>query len=168
MVTMRLHRKGVILAIVFGLIFAILIFAVGYMAGMSRGMKLALTKPAVPKIAVPKIVPPKIAVPKLPGTATAAPGTTAGQDARPKAGGTPAVPLAVRAGVFPAEEDAKALVQRLAGNKITATIAPLPTDAGPTLYLVLVGRYTSRREAAAAAAELERNEGLNTAVVPIP
>jgi cell division septation protein DedD len=163
MVTMRLHRKGVILAIVFALVFAILIFAVGYMTGMSRGMKIALKAPAVPKIAVPKVV-----VPKLPSATATTATATAGQDARPVAGGTPAVRVAIRVGVFPAEEDAKALVQRLAASKVTATISPMPTDAGPTLYLVLVGRYTSRREAAAAAAELERNEGLDTAVVPVP
>ena len=145
MVTLRLHRNGVILAVVFAILFAILIFVAGYLFGTRRGAAIALAKPTPPKTGVPKIVAPK--VPTTDKAFTAA--------------------VAVRVGLFSAEADAKALVQRLAASKVTATIAPLPTDAGPTLYLVLVGRYTNRRAAAAAAAALAEEHELDTAVVPV-
>jgi len=170
MVTMRLHRSGVILVIVFALLLAVLIFAAGYLTGMTRGMKIALQTPAVPKVAVPKVAVPKVPAIALPGSKDkAAPPTTSAAAAAPAATATqPAEMLTIRVGVFPSEEDAKALVQQLALGKVEATIAPLATDAGPTLYLVLAGRYTSRREAAEAAAELERKQGVGTAVMPLP
>jgi septal ring-binding cell division protein DamX len=59
-------------------------------------------------------------------------------------------------------------VQRLAVSKLEATVLPVATESGPTLYIVLVGRYANRAEAAAAAAELGRRQGLDTAVVPLP
>lgn len=148
MVTMRLHRSGVVLAVVFALLIAILIFAAGYLVGVSRGVKIAVAKPAAPKIAAPK----------LPAKAPAA--------ATESAAAQPA--LTIRAGVFPAEDEAKALAQRLALSKVEATVLPVATESGPTLYLVLAGRYANRAEAAAAAAELGRRQGLDTAVVPMP
>lgn len=141
---MRLHRSGVVLVIVFALLLAILIFAAGYLVGMSRGVKIALAKPAVPKVATPKV--PVAKAPAIAATPT----------------------LTIRAGVFPVEEEAKALAQRLSLLKLEATVLPVATDSGPTLYMVLVGRYADRAEAAAAAAELERRQGLDTAVVPLP
>lgn len=159
MVTMRLHRSGVMLVIVFALLIAILIFAAGYLVGMSRGVKIALAKPAVPKIATPKLPTAKLPTAKLPAAQAAAPATETAP---------PPPTLAIRAGVFPVEDEAKALVQRLALSKLEATVLPVATESGPTLYMVLVGRYASRAEAAAAAAELGRRQGLDTAVVPLP
>ena len=170
MVTMRLHRSGVILVIVFALLIAILIFAAGYLVGMSRGVKIALAKPAVPKIATPKLPTAKLPTAKLP----ALPGAKAPAAATPNTAAAttetapPPPTLAIRAGVFPVEEEAKALVQRLTASKLEATVLPVATESGPTLYMVLVGRYASRAEAAAAAAELGRRQGLDTAVVPLP
>ncbi len=173
MVTMRLHRSGVVLVVVFALLIAILIFAAGYLVGMSRGVKIALAKPAVPKIATPKLPTAKLPTAKLPtAKLPALPGAKAPVAATTAAAATETAPppptLAIRAGVFPVEADAKALVQRLAVSKLEATVLPVVTESGPTLYLVLVGRYASRAEAAAAAAELGRRQGLDTAVVPLP
>lgn len=165
MVTLRLHRSAVILTIVLSFVFAILIFVLGYMFAMTRVPKVAVAKPKVPKVALPKVAPPKIALP----TATSTTGTTA-----PVPRGVlvadkpPEEMLAVRVGMFPEEKDAKALVQQLAAAKIAATVTPMPTDAGPTIYLVLVGRYTTRRDAAAAAAWLEKEQKVDTAVMPVP
>jgi cell division septation protein DedD len=171
MVTMRLHRSGVVLAVVFALLIAILIFAAGYLVGMSRGVKIALAKPAVPKIATPKLPTAKLPTAKLPALpnakAPAAASATAAA-ATDSAAPLPEPTLAIRAGVFPVEDDAKALVQRLTASKLDATVLPVATESGPTLYMVLVGRYASRAEAAAAAAELGRRQGLDTAVVPLP
>lgn len=169
MVTMRLHRSGVILVIVFALLIAILIFAAGYLVGMSRGVKIALAKPAVPKIATPKLPTAKLPTAKLPTAKAPAAATTTDTAATPATETAPPPPtLAIRAGVFPVEEEAKALVQRLTASKLEATVLPVATESGPTLYIVLVGRYATRAEAAAAAAELGRRQGLDTAVVPLP
>jgi hypothetical protein len=175
MVTLRLHRKGVILVVVFSLLLAVLIFFAGFLFGTRRGgssfavAKPTLPKVAVPQVAVPKVAVPKVAAPKLPALAvpavTATRAAALGGEALGEVVAQNAV--AVRAGMFPDEADAKALVQRLAAGKIAATIVPMPMDSGPTLYLVLVGRYTNRREAAAAASWLANEYALETAVMPV-
>jgi cell division septation protein DedD len=155
MVTLRLHRSAVILMIVLSVVFAILIFVLGWVFASARAPKVALTKP---QIAAPKV--PQLKAPTPAVTSTVPRGVIVADK-------PPQQMLAVRVGMFTAEEDAKALVQRLAAAKIAASILPMPTDDGPTLYLVLVGRYTNRRDAASAATWLSREQGVDTAVMPV-
>jgi len=156
MVTLRLHRSAVILMIVLSVVFAILIFVLGWVLASARAPKVALTKP---QIAAPKV--PQLKAPPAPAVTSTVPRGVIVADKPPQQ------MLAVRVGMFTAEEDAKALVQRLAAAKIAASILPMPTDDGPTLFLVLVGRYANRRDAASAATWLSREQGVDTAVMPV-
>jgi len=140
MVTLRLHRSAVILIIVFALIFAILIFVAGYLSGGKR-----VAKPAA--------------------ATAAAPQKHVALEARAVPAAQPTV--TIRVGMFTTEAEAKALVQRLAAEKIAASIRPLPMDNGATLYLVMTGRYATREEAASAASKLAEELGVETAVMPI-
>ncbi|MEA2342940.1 MAG: hypothetical protein QOF63_1109 [Thermoanaerobaculia bacterium] len=139
MVTFRLHRTAVIFIIIGSLLAALLIFAGGYVLGMRRRP----VPPAAPAVAT-AAPPPAVA------TVPAAKGEV----------------LAVRAGIFDSEEEAKALAQRLAARKLDAAVVPLTTSGGVKLFTVEVGQYTTRAAAAAAAASLKDDEGLQGAVVP--
>jgi cell division septation protein DedD len=138
MVTFRLHRTAVIFIIIGSLLAAVLIFAGGYFLGMRRR--------DVPSAPIAAAAPP-------PAAATAAPA--------PKADF-----LSVRVGMFDSEEEAKALAQRLASRKLDAVVVPMTTSEGVKLFTVEVGQYTTRVAAAAAAASLKDDEGLQGAVVP--
>jgi cell division septation protein DedD len=143
MVTFRLHRKGVIFVIIGSIFAAASIFAGGYLVALRR-------RPSVPV---------------LPATATATPAiSTVAQTA--SAPPPKSEILAVRVGVFDTEEEAQALVQRLAARKLETAVVPLTTAEGIKLYTVQVGQYTTREAAAAAASSLAEEPGLQPAVVP--
>jgi cell division septation protein DedD len=138
MVTFRLHRTAVIFIIIGSLLAAVLIFAGGYFLAMRRR-----DVPAAPIAA---------AAP-APAVATAPP--------------APKVDLlAVRVGMFDSEDEAKALAQRLASQKLDAVVVPMTTSEGVKLFTVEVGQYTTRAAAAAAAISIKDDEGLQGAVVP--
>jgi cell division septation protein DedD len=160
MVSFRLHRIGVILLIVGSLFLAVLIFAAGYLAGMKRGA-VNIAKPKVPAI-------PTIALPTLPTAAKPAVAASAGpSSAASTSSASTDESLALRVGAFISEEDAKASVQQLAVYKLQGVIVPVAVDGGP-LYTVQVGHYTSREAAAKAAEKMEKEHGLQAAVVPAP
>src|SRR5947209_14243427 len=136
MVTFRLHRTAVIFIIIGSLLAAVLIFAGGYFLGMRRrDVPLAPIAAAAPATAV--------------ATAPPAP--------KPDL-------LSVRVGMFDSEEDAKALAQRLASQKLDAAVVPMTTAEGVKLFTVEVGQYTTRAAAAAAAKSIKDDEGLQGAV----
>jgi cell division septation protein DedD len=139
MVTFRLHRTAVIFIIIGSLLAALLIFAGGYVLGTRR----LPPAPAVPAVVVPA-PPPAVATAPAPKVEM----------------------LAVRAGIFDSEEEAKALAQQLAARKLDAVVVPLKTSGGVNLFTVEVGQYTTRAAAAAAASSLKDDEGLQGAVVP--
>jgi cell division septation protein DedD len=140
MVTLRLHRIAVIFIIVGAVLLAVFIFFGGYLLGGRRpAPEIGRLKPAA--------------------TQSAAATTTAAAPAGEQ--------LAIRVAVFDSESDAKALVQQLAARKLVATILPMSTSSGVTLYAVQVGQYSTRAAAAAAAASLAEEHGLQPAVVPL-
>ena len=142
MVTIRLHRIGVILIVIGVVLFAILIFAGGYIAGRVQGKKITLKSP-------------------LP----AARGES--QPAKPQQPPSPSETFTIRAGTYATEADAKAVVARLATRKLDATIEPRTTSEGTNFFIVFAGRFASRDEANKAAAALAEEEHVDTAVVPI-
>jgi cell division septation protein DedD len=143
MVTFRLHRKGVIFIIIGAILAAVLIFAGGYLVAMRL-------RPPAPVTTATATAPP---APSAVVTAASAP--------------APKVDvLAIRVAMFDTEEEAKTLAQQLAARKLDAAVVPLTTSGGVKLYTVEVGQYTSRAAAAAAASSLEREPGLQPAVVP--
>lgn len=146
-VTFRLHVRGVALLVIGCVLLAVLIFAVGFLAGM-RFRPPDVTKPSLPAgvsaraVALPAVAPP------------------ATDPNAPK--------LALRVATFDSEDAAKASVQDLASRyKLEGTIVPEAAATG-TVYCVLVGRYASRQEAADAAAALQREHELSAVVVPAP
>ena len=99
-VTWRLHKKGVILLVAGCVLISLMTFVAGYILGNRR-------------VARPPAAPAKKVAPKpAPAKATASPAEP--QD------------LALRVGLFTAEEDAKALVAQLATAKLEATVIPMP------------------------------------------
>jgi len=153
MVTIRLHRIGVILIVIGVLLFAILLFAGGYIAGRVQGKKIALKTP-------------EVKLPALPVPANTAPPATASA-----AGGGGATPNAevftIRAGTYATEADAKAVVARLATRKLDATIEPRTTSEGTNFFVVFAGRFPDRSEAEKQASTLAEEEHLDTTVLPI-
>lgn len=143
-VTWRLHKKGVMLLAGGCLLVSILTFVAGYILG-HRTARIATVPPA----AAAKKAAPKPA-------AKAAPAKPA----------EPPQNLALRVALFTSEEDAKALVAHLAAAKLEATVIPMPTSSGLTIYSVEAGHYTNRGDALKAAHTLEENHGLNATVVP--
>jgi cell division septation protein DedD len=143
MVTFRLHRQGVIFIIIGSILAAVLIFAGGYLVAMRR-------RPPAP-------------VPTVAATTPPAPSTMAPAASAP----APKVDLlAIRVAMFDSEEEAKTLVQQLAARKLDAAVVPLTTSGGVKLYTVEVGQYANRAAAAEAASSLEKEPGLQPAVVP--
>lgn len=137
MVTFRLHRKGVVFIVIGAILVALLIFVAGCVFGMRR---------------------------RPPDAARPVPTATAATVAPPAP--APSELLAVRVAVLDSEDEAKALVQQLTARKLDASIVPVTTAAGVTLYTVQVGQYPTRATAAAAAAALAEEHGLQPAVVP--
>jgi len=138
MVTFRLHRTAVIFMIIGAIFAAVLIFAAGYFLAMRR-------RGSVP----------------IPVAAPQAAAATATSPPPP-----PSDLLAVRVAIFESEDEAKALAQQLAARKLATAIVPVTTTGGIKLYTVQVGQYTTRGDAAAAAASLAEEPGLHPAVVP--
>ena len=131
MVTLRLHRIAVIFMVIGAVLLGVFIFVGGYLVGGRRQpdgrLKLAATqKPAA--------------------TAT----TPAAQ-----APAGPSQTFDVRVGIYDAEEEAKVQVQQLAARKLAASVVPLKTSSGITLYTVHVGPYPTRADAAAVADKLQ-------------
>jgi cell division septation protein DedD len=179
MYTFQLHRKGVVLVILGAFFLAVLIFAGGYLAGMRRGGSgLAWTAPKIAKPAMPKPAMPKVAVPPVPAPKPAFAGLArnlfgrqtpiatadAIGTAQPQTATIEPDVYILRVGLFTAKDDASALVQQLAARKLTASISTSHTTTGPILYSVHVGRYPTRREAAAALEAMERDLGIDGAV----
>jgi cell division protein FtsN len=145
MVTFQLHRTGVVLLVIGSLLVGGLLFAGGYLAGMRRAPAPRVALPVAPKA-------PPVNAALVPAAAPAAPAT-------------PPEHYAIRAGLFTSNEEATAYLQQLTARKLTATIASMPTTSGPTLYAVRIGDYPTRRAAAAAAETLQREHGINGAIV---
>ena len=172
MVTFELHRKGVVLLALGAILLGTLLYMAGCLAGQRRGTAAALSgpslpkRPSVPKLpAAPALKPPSVKAPAVP---LAVPGIPAA----PRAPAGPAVPappvtFALRAGAFADEADAKPVVQELAGRGLQVSLVPVTTSAGTVLHTVLIGRFASREEAAAAASELDRQEGISAVVVVV-
>ena len=157
MVTFRLHRKGVVLLALGAVLLGALLYMAGCLVGQRRGAVAQLGRPAgLPKVpAAPALKPPALRAPAAPGAPAVSP--------------LPAAPqaFALRAGAFTDEAEAKALVQDLASRGLQASLVPVPAGGGAVLQTVLLGRYASREEAAAALAELGR-EGISAVVVAAP
>ena len=148
-VTFQLHRIGVALLVIGSILLAVLIFAAGYISGT------AATKPAA-----------IVSATRNPQPATQAPPTTTTAPATTTAAATPAEePLALRVGMFANEDDAKALVQQLAAAGMKPSIVTIQSSAA-VLYTVQVGPYKTRPEAEAAAAALQKQQGIGVVVVP--
>jgi len=142
MVTMRLHRNGVILAVLLALVMAILIFAAGYLTAT------IVRKPEVRRVVV--------------NAPAAAPAKPAAKPAKTT------TPVTIRAGAFATEDEAKALVQKLAANQFESRIVSSETEEGTALFLVLVGSYATRDEAMRDMSRMEQNVGINAAIIPAP
>lgn len=142
MVTFRLHRKGVVLVSIGAVLMGFLLFAAGYLTAQRRPLP-QVTAPAVP---APKIE------------------KTEKQESAAK----PHIEdeaFTLRVGAFADEADAKTFVQEMAARGHKPAVAAVARN-GLVLHLVLLGRYSGRDEAARAAAELKRKEGIAAAVVP--
>lgn len=149
MITVQLHRTGVVLVAIGAAILGVLIFAGGYLAGMRRG-SVALSRPAMPSrpkltMPAPAATPPAIATPGKP---------------KPQQ-------LAIRAGLFTTSEDATAFAQQLTARNMKATVATTTTSSGAMLYSVSVGQFDNRRDAAAAVEALKRELGIDGAIVSV-
>jgi cell division septation protein DedD len=154
MVTVQLHRSGVVFVVIGSLLLGGLLFAGGYLAGMRHGSIAAPKAPAIPKPARTATLPAAVIAPGSPKSAATKP------QAKPEQ-------LAIRVGLFVSKEDATAFAQQLTARKLEAAIASSPTSNGATLYSVNVGHYTSRHEAAAAAQTMKRELGIDGAVVTV-
>lgn len=143
MVTFRLHRRGVILLVVFGVILAALIYVAGYLTASRRGARAS--SPLIARAESPR--------PRTkPATKTTEPREA----------------LTLRVAIFTSEEDAKAQVASLTSQGLKPTIIQMPTSAGVTLHNVCVGQFETRSAANAAAQELQRRLGYLPAVIPAP
>lgn len=143
MFTFRLHRKGVALVAVGAVLQGALLFTAGYLAG-SRHAPAAVPRPAVPKAEKPAKQE-SVEKPHIEDEA-----------------------YTLRVGAFADEADAKAFVQEMAARGRQATVVPWTSRGGFVLHTVTTGNYGGRDEAASAAAELKRKEGISSAVVSAP
>jgi cell division septation protein DedD len=144
MVTLRLHKIAVIFIVIGALLLAVLLVGTGYLLG---GRRAASAVKAAASVPTPAAAAPQPAV-QPPPTAAAAPEV-----------------WTIRVGVCDTEDEAKTLVQQLAARKLTASIVPVNTSAGITLYTVEVGQYATRDAAGAAAKTIAADYGLQTAVI---
>jgi len=145
MVTLRLHKIAVIFIVIGALLLAVLLVGTGYLLGGRRAA--GAVKAATAPVPAPAPAAPQPAV-QPPPTAAAAPEA-----------------WTIRVGVCDTEDEAKTLVQQLAARKLTASIVPVNTSAGITLYTVEVGQYATRDAAGAAAKTIAADYGLQTAVI---
>lgn len=144
MVTFRLHRRGVILLIVFAVIIAACLYAAGYLTAKWREGRAR--RPSAKSPAVAKTGPP----------AKASARTT-----------EPRTSLTLRISLHTTEEEAKAQVASLTTSGLKPAIVLMPaTTSGVTLYSVCVGHYTTRSDASRAAGELQSQLGLSPVIVP--
>lgn len=148
MVTFRLHRRGVILLVIFGIVLAALIYVAGYLTAVY------VRKPeATPKAPVLAVAP----IPK-PAPAGAA---------KPVPPQEPQEALTLRVAVLTSEEEAKAEVARLTALGLQPAIVQMPTSSGVMLFNLHHGRFTTRSAASAAAKELLSRLGISSVIVPV-
>lgn len=141
MLTFRLHRNGVALVALGSVLLGGLLFGAGWLLGQRRAMKPS--PPAVPSVpSLPKEKQQSAAKDHIEGEA-----------------------FALRVGTFADEEAAKAYVKELAARGHKPSVLAVTTQGGVVLHTVRIGRYASRDEASRAASELERKEGISSAVV---
>jgi cell division septation protein DedD len=155
LVTFRLHQKGVILVAVGAILFGALLFASGYLTAQRRSR--GIDTPQTPQITTPG----KDEKDKKDDKDK--------KDAKKESPETPHISdevFALRVGAFADEADAKAFVEELTARGHQPVVVPVTTQSGVVLQTVLIGRYASRDEASAAAAELKEKEELSSAVVP--
>jgi cell division septation protein DedD len=131
MVTLRLHRIAVIFIVIGAVLLAVFIFVGGYLLGGRKETEGRL-KPAATQ-----------------------PAATQSVATQPAVAPAPSQTFDVRVGMYDAEEEAKAQVQLLAARKFAASVVPLKTSSGITLYTVHVGPYPTRADAAAVADKLQ-------------
>lgn len=143
MITWRLHRKGAVLVALGAVLMGFLMFAAGYLAALRR-----CAPPAPQGIAAPPQKEDK----------------TEKQES-PEKPHIEDEAFTLRVGAFADEADAEASVQELRARGHKPVLAAVAQN-GIVLHLVLIGRYAGRDEAASAAAELKRKEGILSAVVP--
>lgn len=151
MVTFRLHRSGVILLLVFGVILAVLIYFAGYLTATYRQKSVA--RDPLPVASKEQA--------KTPPTADRQPPTAPAPSA-------PGESLTLRVSVHTSAEDAQAQVASLAAMGLKPTVIQMPTTSGVTLHNVCVGQFESRSAANAAAEELQSRLGFLPVVVPAP
>ena len=163
MVTFRLHRSGVILLVVFGLVLAALIYVAGYMtAARVTPKNVARSTAGVPSPRTPATAVPRSTA-KVP-SAQKAPQPSIEQ----RVTSVPSEPLTLRIAIHTTEEDAKAQVASLTAQGLQPAIVQAPTTSGVTLHTVIVGRYETRADANAAAAQLQRRLGFMPVIIPAP
>lgn len=150
MITFRLHRKGVVLVAVGAVLLGVLLFAAGY---------LTARRTAAPPVPTP--------VPKP----AAAPAPKKEKPDKQESAAKPHIEdeaFTLRVGAFADEADAKAFVQEMTARGHPSVVVPWTAQSGIVLHTVTTGRYDGRDEAASAAGELKRKEGISSAVVPAP
>jgi cell division septation protein DedD len=141
MVKFTLHRKGVILIAILGIVLAVLLVVVGYIAGSLH----ARTTSAAAAAPVPK-----------PATATTA-----------SAAASPPESFALRVGIAASEEEANEAVKHFKAKKVAAIVVPAELHDGTVVYEIHAGPYAGR-EQALAAAEALKNDGISSDLVPAP
>lgn len=144
MVTFRLHRRGVILLVIFGVILAALIYVAGYLTAVYA------RKPA----------------PTPKKTIVAAPAPAKPAPRKPAALAETQEALTLRVAVLTSEEDAKAQVASLTALGLKPSIVQMPTSSGVTLFNIHVGEFATRSAANAAAKELQSRLGISPVIVP--
>lgn len=146
MITLRLHRKGVVLVAVGAVLLGVLLFAAGYLTAQ------------------------RVAAPPVPKPA-AAPAPKKEKPDKQESAAKPHIEdeaFTLRVGAFADEADAKAFVQEMTARGHPSVVVPWTSRSGFVLHTVTTGRYNGRDEAASAAGELKRKEGISSAVVPAP
>ena len=149
MVTFRLHRSGVILVVVFGIVLAILIYVAGYLTATYRQKSVAGSPLPVAR-------------------KEKARATGNGQRAASPLPSVQKESLTLRVAVLTSEEDAKAQVASLSAMGLSPSVIQMPTSSGVTLHNVVVGRFETRAAANAAAKELQSRLGFLPVVIPAP
>ena len=145
MVTFRLHRSGVILLAIFGVVLAVLIFAAGVLTA-----RFWTSAPPRPKVGGLK------------------PRPTPTVNRQPPTSPAPKENLTLRVAVLTSEEDAKTQLASLTAMGLKPSTIQMPTTSGVTLYTIVVGHFETRAAANAAAKELQSRLGFLPVVIPAP
>lgn len=157
MYTFRLHRRGLVLAVLAALLAAVLLIVGGCLVGEWRAGRAAASAAPAAGVGAEGA--------EGPGTAGApSPVPALDPAAEP-------VQFALRLGTFTDPEEAQGLADQASGRGYPATIVPAETGDGVPLFLVTIGSYGSRWEARGAARELaerEERRGWRPVVVPVP